>query len=76
MVILNWRLAFFVLALTLAIFGIILAYLGPKCIAASDTKVIRSERDRLKTTYLIETLYGMRAVKSLGLRRPAPAGLG
>jgi ATP-binding cassette subfamily B protein len=61
--VLNWALTFWVLALSLMIFGVVLAYLGP--LSRLHMKVIAAERD--KGTYLIETLYGMKAIKSLAL---------
>ena len=61
--ILNWRLAFFVVALALMILGIILVFIPE--MHRRHSMVIAT--DRLKMTYLIETIQGMRAVKSLAL---------
>jgi len=61
--ILNWKLTFWVLGLAAMIFGVVVAYIGP--LNRLQSKVVAAERE--KGTYLIETLQGMRAVKSLAL---------
>jgi ATP-binding cassette subfamily B protein len=63
MFILNWKLTFWVLALTVMIFFVVLAFLRP--LNRLQSKMIEAERE--KGIYLIETLQGMRAVKSLAL---------
>jgi ATP-binding cassette subfamily B protein len=61
--VLNWKLTFWVLGLALMIFGVVLAYFGP--LGRLHAKVIAAERD--KGTFMIETLHGMKAVKTLAL---------
>jgi len=60
---LQWRLAIFVFALAGIIFLIIYLFLGP--IGKRYEKVINAEQ--IKNTYLTETVYGMRTIKSLAL---------
>jgi subfamily B ATP-binding cassette protein HlyB/CyaB len=61
--ILNWILAFWVMALGIIIFFVVLGFLKP--LTALYHKVIEAER--MKQTYLIETLQGIKTVKSLAL---------
>jgi ATP-binding cassette subfamily B protein len=61
--IMNWKLTFWVLGLAVMIFGVVMVYLGP--LTRLHAKVVETERE--KGTYLIETLYGMKAIKSLAL---------
>lgn len=63
LLILNWRLALFVFALTIVIFLIILVFIRPT--ARRFQKVVRAEQ--AKSAHLIETIYGMRTIKSLAL---------
>jgi subfamily B ATP-binding cassette protein HlyB/CyaB len=60
---LEWRLTLWVLALALAIFAVVVIYIKP--LNSRFTKVIAAEQE--KGAYLIETLQGMRAIKSLAL---------
>ncbi len=61
--VLNWMLAFWVLVLGAAIFFVVLGFLKP--LTALYAKVIEAER--MKQTFLIETLQGIKTVKSLAL---------
>ncbi len=61
--ILEWRLTFFVLALAGMIFLVIYAFLKP--MRARYSKVVRAEQ--AKGTFLSETIYGMRTIKSLAI---------
>jgi ATP-binding cassette subfamily B protein len=63
MIILNWRLSLMVFALTGCIFLIVLAFMKP--IARLYTQVIRAEQ--AKGAHLVETLNGIRTIKSLAL---------
>jgi len=60
---LNWRLALFVLVLSVLVFLIVLAYLKP--VAKRFKKVVLAEQN--KGAHLIETLNGIRTIKSLAL---------
>jgi ATP-binding cassette subfamily B protein len=61
--ILNWKLTFWVLIMAGVIFSIVMAYVRP--LARIQAKYIRAEQS--KGAYLIETLQGMKAIKSLAL---------
>jgi ATP-binding cassette, subfamily B, bacterial HlyB/CyaB len=63
LLILDWRLALMALALAGCIFLVVLAFLKP--IARLYGRVIAAEQ--AKSSYLIETIYGIRTVKSLAL---------
>ena len=60
---LSWKLSIFVFICAGIIFGIIFAYLKP--LARKHSLVVRAERE--KNAFLTETVYGMRAIKSLAL---------
>ena len=60
---LSWKLSIFVFLMAGAIFLIIFIFLGP--IGRAYGKVVRAEI--AKNTYLTETVYGMRTIKSLAL---------
>jgi subfamily B ATP-binding cassette protein HlyB/CyaB len=60
---LEWRLTFIVLALAAIIFCIVTAYIRP--LNRSFTRVVRAEH--AKGSHLVETIYGMRTIKSLAL---------
>jgi subfamily B ATP-binding cassette protein HlyB/CyaB len=59
----NWQLSIFVFVLAGAIFAIIYVFLAP--LNRLFTKIVRAEE--IKGTYLTETVYGMRTIKSLAL---------
>jgi ATP-binding cassette subfamily B protein len=61
--ILNWKLTFWVLALGVMIFAVVMTYIRP--LGKLQGKQIYAERE--KGSYLIETLQGIKAVKSLAL---------
>jgi ATP-binding cassette subfamily B protein len=61
--ILDWHLALFVLALTGIIFAIVVAFLRP--VGRRYGAVVRAEQQ--KGAHLVETIYGMRTIKSLAL---------
>jgi ATP-binding cassette subfamily B protein len=61
--ILNWKITFWVLAMALSIFGIVTAYVRP--LGRLQSKLIKAEQ--IKGSYLIETLQGIKAIKSLAL---------
>ena len=63
MLILEWRLALMAFAMAGIIFLIIMVYLKP--IGRGYGEVIRTEQ--AKGSYLVETIYGMKTVKSLAL---------
>src|SRR3984957_6976326 len=63
MLILDWRLALMAFALTGIIFVIVSIYLGP--IGRLYGEVIRTEQ--AKGSHLVETIYGIRTIKSLAL---------
>jgi ATP-binding cassette subfamily B protein len=63
MLILEWRLALMAFAMAGIIFLIIMFYLTP--IGKRTAEVIRAEQ--AKGSYLVETIYGMKTVKSLAL---------
>ena len=60
---LEWRLACWVLLLASIIFAVVIAYIRP--LSRRYAKVVAAEQ--VKGAYLIETLQGMRAIKSLAL---------
>ena len=59
----NWALTLVVLALSACLAGIVYAYLG--AIGRANYKVVRCEQ--AKNTHLVESIYGMRTIKSLAL---------
>jgi ATP-binding cassette subfamily B protein len=59
----NWRLALFAFAMAGIIFAIIYIFLAP--LNRLYGKIVRAEE--IKGTYLTETVYGMRTIKSLAL---------
>ncbi len=61
--IINWKLSFWVLILTACIFAIVMAYIRP--LGRLQGKMIKAEQ--MKGSYLIETLQGIKAIKSLAL---------
>jgi ATP-binding cassette subfamily B protein len=63
LVILNWQLSILVMIMATIIFLIIFAYLGP--LQRIYAKVVVAEQQ--KNTYLTETVYGMRTIKTLAL---------
>jgi ATP-binding cassette, subfamily B, bacterial HlyB/CyaB len=63
MLILDWRLALMAFALAGIIFVIVLAYLKP--LSRLHARVIRAEQ--AKGSYLVETISGIRTIKSLAL---------
>jgi ATP-binding cassette subfamily B protein len=63
MLILEWRLALVAFALAGIIFVIVMLYLKP--ISKLYSHVIRAEQ--AKSAYLVETIYGIRTIKSLAL---------
>lgn len=63
LIILSWKLSILVLGCALSIFLIVYVYLKP--LAAAHAQVVEAES--AKNSFLAETLYGMRAVKSLVL---------
>ncbi len=63
LLILNWRLSLFVFVLCIAIFVIISIYMGP--LSRRLGRITRAET--AKGSFLVETIYGMRTVKSLAL---------
>jgi ATP-binding cassette subfamily B protein len=63
MLILSWRLALIAFALATVIFVIVMLYLPP--LARAHHRVVAA--DHAKAAHLVETLYGMRTIKSLCL---------
>jgi len=63
MLILQWRLALIAFALAAVIFVIVLLFLPP--LARAHRRVVAA--DHAKSAHLVETLYGMRTIKSLCL---------
>jgi ATP-binding cassette subfamily B protein len=63
MLILQWQLALIAFALAIVIFVTIMVFLPP--LARAHRRVVVS--DQAKTAHLVETLYGMRTIKSLCL---------
>jgi ATP-binding cassette subfamily B protein len=63
LLILEWRLALFTFVLTAIIFVIVLAFLRP--LGRAHGRVVRAEQR--KNSHLVETIYGMRTIKSLAL---------
>jgi subfamily B ATP-binding cassette protein HlyB/CyaB len=63
MVILEWRLSLVAFVLGGLIFAIILVFMGP--IGRLDQKVVEAET--IKGSHLVETIYGIKTVKSLAL---------
>ncbi len=63
MLILDWRLALLAFAMAGMIFLIILAFLKP--ISRAYARVVLA--DQAKGSYLVETIYGIRTIKSLAL---------
>jgi subfamily B ATP-binding cassette protein HlyB/CyaB len=63
LLILNWRLASMTFVLSAAIFLIVLAFMKP--IARQHHRV--TEAEQAKGSYLVETIYGIRTIKSLAL---------
>jgi ATP-binding cassette subfamily B protein len=63
MLILEWRLALMAIALSGIIFVIVMVFLKP--ISRRHIRMIRAEQ--AKTAHLVETIYGMRTIKSLAL---------
>jgi ATP-binding cassette subfamily B protein len=63
MLILSWRLAFITFGLTSCIFGIVMAFLKP--ISRLYNQTILAEQ--AKGSHLVETLHGIRTIKSLAL---------
>jgi ATP-binding cassette, subfamily B, bacterial HlyB/CyaB len=63
MLILNWRLALFAFSLAGIVFLIVFAFLKP--IARRHRRVVIA--DQAKNAHLIETIYGIRTIKSLAL---------
>jgi len=63
MVILEWRLSIFALALALVIFVIVMAFLKP--IGRRFHRVVIAEQ--VRGAHLTESIYGMRTIKSLAL---------
>jgi ATP-binding cassette subfamily B protein len=63
LLILQWQLALLVFACAGAIFGIVLAFLKP--MTRLFAKVVHGEQ--AKSTFLLETIQGMRTIKSLAL---------
>ncbi|MGA2190344.1 MAG: peptidase domain-containing ABC transporter [Steroidobacteraceae bacterium] len=63
MIILEWHLALLAFTLAGLIFLVVLYYLGP--LARANKRVVLSEQ--AKNAHLVETLYGMKTIKSLAL---------
>lgn len=63
MLILQWRLALIAFALASVIFVVVMLFLPP--LARAHRRVVAA--DHAKTAHLVETLYGMRTIKSLCL---------
>ena len=63
MLILNWRLALIAFSLAAVIFVIVMLFLPP--LARAHRRVVAA--DHAKAAHLVETLYGMRTIKSLCL---------
>jgi ATP-binding cassette, subfamily B, bacterial HlyB/CyaB len=63
LLILQWRLALMAFGLTGIIFLIVMAYIKP--IGSAYAKVVRAEQ--AKGSHLVETLHGIRTIKSLAL---------
>ncbi len=63
MIILEWHLALLAFTLAGIIFLVVLYYLGP--LARANKRVVLSEQ--AKNAHLVETLYGMKTIKSLAL---------
>jgi ATP-binding cassette subfamily B protein len=63
LLILQWRLAIFVFVLAGAIFAIVASFIGP--VSRRHHRVVRAEQE--KGSHLVETIYGMRTIKTLAL---------
>jgi subfamily B ATP-binding cassette protein HlyB/CyaB len=63
MLLIEWHLSLIAFALTGVIFFIVLGFLKP--IGRLNAEVVRAEQ--AKGSYLVETIYGMRTIKSLAL---------
>jgi ATP-binding cassette subfamily B protein len=63
LLILEWHLALFTFVLTAIIFVIVLAFIRP--LGRAYGRVVRAEQR--KGSHLVETIYGMRTIKSLAL---------
>jgi ATP-binding cassette subfamily B protein len=63
MLIIEWHLALIAFALAGGIFAIVMLYLPP--LSRAHRRVVVA--DQAKTAYLVETLHGMRTIKSLSL---------
>jgi ATP-binding cassette subfamily B protein len=63
MLILQWRLSLIVFALAAMIFVVVTLYLRPMAVLFRRVQLA----DQAKSSYLIETLYGMKTIKSLAL---------
>jgi ABC-type bacteriocin/lantibiotic exporters, contain an N-terminal double-glycine peptidase domain len=63
MLVLNWRLSILVFALSAIIFIIVIAFMPP--LSRRFRKVVRAEQ--AKNSHLVESIYGMRTIKSLAL---------
>ena len=63
MLLLEWRLALMAIALSAIIFVIVLMFLKP--LGRLHIRMIRAEQ--AKTAHLVETIYGIRTIKSLAL---------
>lgn len=63
MLIIEWHLALIAFALAAIIFVIVLSFMKP--IGRLHAEVVRTEQ--AKNSYLVETIYGMRTIKSLAL---------
>ncbi|MFO0996674.1 MAG: peptidase domain-containing ABC transporter [Alphaproteobacteria bacterium] len=63
MLILEWRLSLLVFVLSAIIFGIVLLFMGP--ISQRFRRVVLAEQ--AKHAHLVESIYGMRTIKSLAL---------
>jgi len=63
LLLLDWRLATLVLALTCVIFAVVVAFIGP--LGRRHRQVVITET--AKSSHLVESIYGMRTIKSLAL---------
>ncbi len=63
LLLLEWRLALLVLAFTGIIFAIVVAFIGP--LGRRHRQVVITET--AKSSHLVESIYGMRTIKSLAL---------
>jgi subfamily B ATP-binding cassette protein HlyB/CyaB len=61
--ILEWRLALWVIAMAVMVFGVVMSFIKP--LARLYAKVVKAEQ--VKGSYLIETIHGMKTIKSLAL---------